>query len=69
MPKSCTCQIKWIDKVGTPTPDTNAAVKEVRCNFSAVKDRRPPPSEWFPICADHLKRMPSDGSWEVRDLD
>lgn len=64
----CTCEIRWIDRVGEPTPDNNKAVKQVRCNFSALPEPRPEPSEWSFICEEHLKRMPSDGSWEARDL-
>lgn len=61
-----TCKIQWIDDAGNPTPDSNPAITEVRCVFSGSPGSKP--SEWFPICAEHLKQMPPDGSWEVRNL-
>jgi len=56
------CRIQWIDSEGNPTPDNNPGIGEARC-FTR-EDR--PPSSWFPICPDHLKRMPLNGRWEFR---
>lgn len=66
---SKTCKIKWIDKDGHDTADENPAIGFVRCLGYPVKSQptfKPQPSEWFPICAEHLKKMPLDGYWEFR---
>ena len=58
----CKCKIKWIDDRGATTEDDNDAIGKVRCVFEP--DSKAPVSEWFPICADHLRRMPLSGQWE-----
>jgi hypothetical protein len=56
-----TCKIRWIDAAGTPTDDNSPAIGRVR-----TKDRWEwhhgrqihfEQSEWFPICAEHAKRL------------
>jgi hypothetical protein len=70
-----TCKIQWVDRRGNPTPDSNPAVGEVRCNgMHTPKDGYPEywpgygpgkESEWYPICEGHLSRLPLEG-WEYR---
>jgi hypothetical protein len=72
-----TCKIQWIDDKGTPTPDENPAIGEVR--VEAYREPYPtavngyidhPTSEWFPICADHARRL-SDrgmGHWTFKPI-
>lgn len=66
----CKCKIQWIDDRGQPTPDSNEAIGAARTiardemiggrlvHFDA--------SDWFPICADHAKRLNDLGMhiWE-----
>ncbi len=62
-----TCKIQWIDKNGKPTPDSNPCVGYVRCLGYPVYENPayvPTPSDWIPICAEHLPDMPNDGRWE-----
>lgn len=56
-----TCEIQWIvpEKGDIPTPDSNPAVGFV-VSFAN-------PERAYPICADHLKRMPREG-WRFLDL-
>lgn len=61
------CRIKWVDQRGSHTPDTNDAIGFVRCMGYTVPQNpsyKPTPSEWFPICADHMEQFPRDGRWE-----
>ena len=55
-----TCEIKWVEpsKGDVPTPDSNPAVGYVVA-FSN-------PDRAFPICAEHLARMPREG-WRFLD--
>ncbi len=67
------CKIQWIDKdTGKPTPDTNESVGYARCTGYPCKDNPSyvaPTSKWFPICAEHLARLPLDGHWDFsKDL-
>lgn len=64
-----TCKIQWVDKNGKPTPDTRKSVGYVRCLGYPCKENpsyKPAPSQWFPICAEHLRDMPKDGIWEFK---
>ena len=68
-PEPTRCQIQWVDADGNPTPDTNEAVGTVQClgyPCRANPSYKPEPSREFPICAEHLLRMPDDGSWIFR---
>lgn len=69
-----TCQIRWIDKNGRPTDDTNPAIYRVR-----TKDRYEhhhgrtihfPQSQWFNCCAEHFKQLSEPGMhiWECETL-
>jgi hypothetical protein len=70
-----TCQIQWIDRItGKATPDNNPAIQLVRTvdrvqqiNGVGVKFSA---SQWFPICAEHSKRLNDPGMhiWECADL-
>lgn len=69
-----TCQIKWVDGNGQPTPDDNEAVQRVRC-MSRVEQYHGraltfSTSEWFYICAEHSKQLNDRGMhiWECADL-
>lgn len=55
-----TCKIQWVDPAtGNPTPDHNEAAGYAFA-FNAAQ------FEWFPICAEHLARMPRTGWVFVR---
>lgn len=60
-----TCEIKWIDKAGQPTPDSNVAIGRVKMLRHVVDiDGRGvviPESAWFHICADHKARLGDPG--------
>ena len=70
-----TCKIQWVDNHGNPTPDLNPAIGYVRTksrhemhhgrsiHFSA--------SQWFPICAEHAKRLNEPGMeiWRFETLE
>ncbi len=63
------CEIQWVDDHGDPTPDPNPAVGTAQCLGYACPSNpayRPQPSREYPICADHLLRMPEDGHWIFR---
>lgn len=63
------CQIQWVGADGELTPDDNEAVGTVQCLGYPCRSNpsyRPEPSREFPICADHLLRMPQDGRWIFR---
>lgn len=66
------CAIKWVDKQGNFTPDTNDAVILVRCRGRIEKHhgRAVPQSEWFGCCAEHAKRLDDAGMhiWECAPL-
>jgi hypothetical protein len=60
-----TCQIKWIDANGQPTPDDNEAIGRVmlpaRVLQIAGQGVRFEASEWFNICACHATRLSKPG--------
>lgn len=60
-----TCEIKWIDDHGNPTPDSNIAVGRVRCerHFEHINGRTVefPATQWFPICTAHAHRLDKPG--------
>lgn len=65
-----TCQIQWITRDGTPTPDNNPAIGRVR-TIARVEQHHGraitfAPSQWFPICAKHAERLADAGMhiWE-----
>ncbi len=67
-----TCQIKWIDSAGNPTPDSNPAIYRVRTK-SRVEQHHGRAlqfgeSQWFNCCAEHFKRM-SDPGMEIWDCE
>ena len=69
LPEPARCEIQWVDAYGKPTPDTNEAVGTVQCLGYPCRSNPayvPEPSREFPICADHLLRMPDDGRWIFR---
>lgn len=61
----CTCQIRWIDDAGKPTPDSNVAIgcvwlpKRRELINGRLVDMAA--SERFPICADHAERLRDAG--------
>lgn len=65
------CKIQWIDQSGKPTPDENPAVNMIRTKERIDQvDGRPfhvSMSPWYPVCAEHMKRMNEPGMhiWEV----
>jgi hypothetical protein len=70
---TATCEIKWIDRFGNPTPDTNPSIGRVRTKARSeyVAGRIGGPlsfaaSPWFHICAEHAKRLCDPGMqiWE-----
>jgi len=72
------CAIQWVDANGKPTPDTNLAIGCVRREAyrhpyaGAVNGYiEYTESEWYPICAEHAKRLGDGGMhhWEFRGLD
>jgi hypothetical protein len=60
-----TCEIKWIDDQGNPTPDSNIAVGRVRRerHFEHINGRTVEFSatDWFPICTAHAHRLDEPG--------
>lgn len=70
-----TCQIKWVDDAGNPTPDTNPAIQRVRCKARVEQHHgralQFSQSQWFYICAEHAKRLNDAGMhiWECAPLD
>lgn len=71
---TATCQIKWVDASGNPTPDSNPAVCRVR-----TKDRHEQfhgralhftQSPWFNCCAEHAKQLYEPGMhiWECEQI-
>jgi hypothetical protein len=67
---TCTCQIKWIDKHGNPTPDNNPAIGRCRtiARYQMIAGRNLffDASEWFNICAEHARQLTDKGMhiWE-----
>ena len=70
-----TCQIKWIDKSGQATPDTNPAIGRVRTvsRVEQIGGRgvRFDASDWFFICACHAKQLTDRGMhiWEFEAVE
>lgn len=71
------CAIQWINKTGSPTPDTNEAIQLVRrvaydSTYGAAVGGviHYEQTEWFPICAEHSKRLsdPDMKHWETSPL-
>jgi hypothetical protein len=69
-----TCEIKWIDAAGKPTPDNNPAIGRAR-----TKDRVQQiggrgvhfeASPWFYVCACHAEQLSEPGMhiWEYEPL-
>jgi hypothetical protein len=54
------CEIQWVDDHGNATPDQNPAVGEVTLS---IKGETLAPK---PICAEHLKRMPTKEAYRIR---
>jgi hypothetical protein len=69
-----TCQIKWIDRAGNPTPDTNPSIGRARtmARVQQIGGRGVsfPQSAWFNICACHAERLHDRGMhiWEFEAL-
>lgn len=69
-----TCKIRWINLTGEPTDDNNPAIGRVRVRaYARELDGRTigfPTSEWFPICAEHARRLADPGmeQWEFKSL-
>lgn len=77
------CVIQWIDEQGNRTPDDNEAIQYCRIKahiFERPVDCPPnisdiwasydipvPASSWWPICAEHSKRLAAN--WETKPLD
>jgi hypothetical protein len=67
---TCTCQIKWIDKQGSPTPDNNPAIGRCRtvARYQMIGGRNLffDASKWFNICAEHARQLTLPGMhiWE-----
>jgi hypothetical protein len=71
------CRIQWVGTDGKPTPDDQPAIGEVRRD--AYREPYPEAvngfidyteSEWFPICADHARRLTERGMhhWTFRAI-
>jgi hypothetical protein len=67
----CQCKIQWIDEYGKPTPDNNPAIGLCRTidryeTIRGAASHHFPASQWFPICAEHAKRLNDRGMhiWE-----
>lgn len=63
-----TCKIQWVSTDGRPTPDESPAIGYVRREayrepyataLNGFIDHTE--TEWFPICADHAKRLNDRG--------
>jgi hypothetical protein len=69
-----TCEIKWIDAFGHPTPDNNPAIQRCRTKdrdqIIAGRKVHFSASPWFCICAEHSKQLGEPGMeiWEVEGL-
>jgi hypothetical protein len=64
-----TCEIKWIDGNGNPTPDDRPAIGRVRLEARVQQFHGRAlsfsQSQWFNICACHAKQLSEPGmeSW------
>ncbi len=60
-----TCRIQWLDSDGNATPDNNEAIGRVRLEARVVQiggiGVPMAASVWFPICAEHAKRLRERG--------
>jgi len=60
-----TCEIKWVDAQGNPTPDNNPSIGRVRCKARVQQFHgralQFSESAWFHICAEHAKRLDGPG--------
>lgn len=60
-----TCEIKWIDAQGNPTPDNNEAIGRVMCKARVEQHHgralKFEASQWFNICACHAARLSDRG--------
>jgi hypothetical protein len=60
-----TCKIQWVDADGQPTPDNNPAIGRVMLppRVLQIQGRgvQFDASDWFPICAEHAKRLSEPG--------
>jgi hypothetical protein len=75
-PARPTCAIQWVGDDGRPTPDDRPAVGYVRRLGYRLPDAHAlngfieySTTEWFPICAEHAKRLTERGMhhWEFRE--
>jgi len=59
------CQIKWVDAAGNSTADDNKAIGRVQCGKRIEQHHGRAiaftASAWFPICAEHAKRLNEPG--------
>jgi hypothetical protein len=68
------CEIKWINKAGEMTPDSNAALYRVRSKARVEQHHgralQFSQSAWFTCCAEHFKRLAEPGMeiWECETL-
>ncbi len=69
------CEIRWIDRRGNPTSDSNDAIQLARTikrdeEFHGTMLHHEA-SDWFPICAEHSKRLSEPGMdiWETKPLE
>jgi len=54
----CNCKIQWVNSEGEATPDENPAVGIARIEFRSGEIRQ------FPICSEHLKKMPQEACFD-----
>lgn len=54
----CTCKISWVDSKGKATPDDSPAIGIARIEFRSGDIRE------FPICSQHLERMPKGDRYD-----
>lgn len=74
-----TCEIRWINHDGQPTPDSNPSVGRIRTKARVESYPHVPggvirhdASDWFHVCAEHAKRLRESGmhiwEWETETL-